>query len=174
MRQHVDREKLTEFMRSLGSAATGPGRVYLVGGATALLLGVRPQTIDIDIKMSPEPTGAFEAIAAIKNALDVSVELAAPDDFLPALSGWVERSEFIARYGEIDFFHYDFYAQALSKLLRGHDKDIDDVRALVQKNLVDPPTLLELFEEARPRLNRYPAIDEMSFEQRVRDFVESL
>ena len=31
-----------------------------------------------------------------KDTLDVNVELAAPDQFIPALPGWRERSEFIA------------------------------------------------------------------------------
>jgi hypothetical protein len=56
--------------------------------ATALLLGLRDQTIDLDIKFDPEPRGAFEAIAQLKNSLDVNVKLAAPSDFIPVTSDW--------------------------------------------------------------------------------------
>ena len=53
-----------------------------MGGATAVLLGIRDQTIDIDVKLDPEPAGVFESIARLKEQLHVSVELAAPDQFL--------------------------------------------------------------------------------------------
>ena len=68
-------------MRELATAARGPGNIYFTGGATALLLGFREQTIDVDIKMDPEPAGAFEAIATLKNVLDLNIELASPADF---------------------------------------------------------------------------------------------
>ncbi len=38
-------------MQELAGAARGPGKVYFTGGATALLLGFREQTIDIDLKL---------------------------------------------------------------------------------------------------------------------------
>src|SRR5206468_12290813 len=108
MRQRVTPAKLQQFMQALAAAARGPGKVYFTGGATALLLGFREQTIDIDIKMDPEPEGAFEAIAQLKNSLDVNVELASPDDFIPASPDWRERSRHIASIGKVEYFHYDF------------------------------------------------------------------
>jgi hypothetical protein len=61
----VSAHKLHRFMDSLGSACKGPGCVYLVGGATSVLMGWRESTVDIDIKLEPEPSGAFDAIAAL-------------------------------------------------------------------------------------------------------------
>ncbi|MES1147367.1 MAG: hypothetical protein ABUL49_01315, partial [bacterium] len=81
MRYPLDKAKLFRFMEEIGRRATSPGRIYLVGGATALLLDVRSQTIDIDIKLDPEPGGVFEAISTLKEALSVNVELASPDQF---------------------------------------------------------------------------------------------
>src|SRR3989442_14555350 len=95
MRQRVTPAKLQQFMQALASASQSPGKVYLTGGATALLLGFREQTIDIDIKLDPEPKGAFEAIAALKNRLNINVELASPDDFIPVPSDWPERGRHI-------------------------------------------------------------------------------
>lgn len=69
----------------LGRRARGSGRVYLTGGATALLHGWHTSTVGIDLKLDPEPAGAFEAIAELKDELDVNVELAAPDQLLGAL-----------------------------------------------------------------------------------------
>ena len=63
MRQVADSEKIKCFMKELGQRCRSPGRVYLTGGASALLVGWRDSTADIDIKLDPEPAGAFEAIA---------------------------------------------------------------------------------------------------------------
>ncbi len=38
MRAPVDPQRLRRFMRELGWRARGPGRIYLTGGATALLV----------------------------------------------------------------------------------------------------------------------------------------
>src|SRR5882757_1307152 len=49
MRRKVTVERLRQFMDELAASARSPGKVYFAGGATALLLGFREQTIDIDI-----------------------------------------------------------------------------------------------------------------------------
>jgi hypothetical protein len=159
-------------MEGLGRHARGPGRVYLTGGATALLEGWRASTVDVDLKLDPEPAGAFEAIAHLKDALDVNVELAAPDDFIPPLPGWRERSRFIERHGPVDFFHYDFRAQALSKLARGHARDLADVDAMLGRGLVTKDALREAFEAIVPALVRYPGIDAAAFRVRVERVVK--
>jgi len=174
MRSGLDAHKLQAFIEEIGKRSQGPGRIYLVGGATALLLGIRAQTVDIDIKLEPEPKGIFEAIATIKELLDLNVELASPDHFIPALPGWRDRSEFIVKSGPVDFFHYDFYGQALSKILRGHRTDLSDADALVTLGKVIPSKLLELFEEIRPELIRYPAISQTKFESNLNQFIENL
>ena len=102
--------------------------------------------------------------------LDLNVELASPDDFIPAIPGWRERSLFIARHGLVDFFHYDPYGQALSKLQRKHDRDLIDVEALVQHGLIERERLREMFIQIEPDLIRYPAIDPASFRDAVTQF----
>src|SRR3989442_3000383 len=111
MRRKVTVQTLKEFMQKFASAARSPGKVYFTGGATALLLGFREQTIDIDLKLDPEPEGVFEAIAALKNRLDLNAKLASPADFIPALLNWREHSRQIASIGPVQFFHYDFALQ---------------------------------------------------------------
>src|SRR5256712_7340907 len=119
MRRKVTLETLRQFMKELAASARSPGKVYFTGGATALLLGFREQTIDIDLKLDPEPDGAFEAIAVLKNRLNLNVELASPDDFIPPAPDWRERSRRIVSIGRVQFFHYDLSLQALAKLERG-------------------------------------------------------
>ena len=82
MRLETDKAKLEALMKALGSRVRGEGRIYLAGGATAVLHDWRPMTIDIDLKPDPEPAGLFEALVLLKEELDVNVELASPDQFI--------------------------------------------------------------------------------------------
>ena len=167
-------EKVRALMRRLGGLARSPGRVYLVGGGSAVLVGWRETTVDIDLKLDPEPRGVFEAIARAKEELNVNVELAAPDDFIPPLPGWRERSPSIARHGSVDFFHYDFYAQALAKLERGHEMDRSDARAMARLGLIRAERLLDLHRSIAPSLVRYPAIDPPGFHRKVLHFADEI
>src|SRR2546430_7425261 len=171
MRKQVTIETLKQFMRELAAAARSPGKVYFTGGATALLLGFREQTIDIDLKLEPEPEGAFEAIAVLKNSLDLNVELASPDDFIPPAPDWRERSRHIASIGRLEFFHYDFALQALAKLERGHAQDLEDAASFLRGGYVTADELRKLFEHIKPGLVRYPALDSEQFEKMVRGFL---
>jgi hypothetical protein len=173
MRRKVTIETLNQFMRELAAAARSPGKVYLTGGATALLLGFREQTIDIDLKLDPEPEGVFEAIATLKDRLNLNVELASPDDFIPRAADWRERSQHIESIGQLQFFHYDFSMQALAKLERGHVQDLEDVSSLLRDGYVTPAELRNRFAQIEPGLLRYPAIDPRQFKRRVEDFLQS-
>ena len=173
MRRNVTVETLTQFMRALAAAARGPGKIYFTGGTTALLLGFREQTIDIDLKLDPEPEGAFEAIGTLKNQLDLNVKLASPDDFIPRAANWRERSRHIATHGSLEFYHYDFSMQALAKLERGHAHDFADVLSLLRGGYVSAGELRQRFNEIEPGLPRYPAIDPAQFKQRVEDFLRT-
>ena len=167
MRRPVDPARIREFFRALGAEAREETHLYLTGGTTAVLFGWRVTTVDLDIKMVPERDSLFRAIPSLKEKLEVNVELASPADFIPELPGWQERSRFIVREGKIDFFHYDFYSQALSKLQRGHAKDLEDVREMIERELVEPQKAMELFEAMEGQLYRFPSIDPASFRRRV-------
>ncbi len=170
MRAEMDKAKLEAFMMALGNRVRGEGIIYLTGGATALLHNWRSMTIDVDIKPDPEPAGLFEALVELKEKLDINVELASPDQFIPAVPGWRERSIFIARHGHIQFFHYDLYGQALSKIQRRHERDIRDVRSMLTSGMITTAGLLDMFARIESQLIRYPAIDPASFRAAVREF----
>ncbi|HEX2223337.1 MAG TPA: DUF6036 family nucleotidyltransferase [Thermoanaerobaculia bacterium] len=169
MRRLVDEAGIRRFMKSLGAVAEKDVRLYFTGGATAVLLGWRASTVDIDIKLDPERDEVFRAIPKLKDQLQVNVELASPDGFIPPLPGWQERSAFIAREGRLSFYHYDFYSQALAKIERGHSQDLSDVREMLDRGLVEPKELLRRFEEIEPGLYRYPAVDPVSFRRAVEE-----
>jgi len=84
-------------MKALGREADRPAQVYLTGGATAVLYGWRESTIDVDMKMVPDLDRVFRAIPEIKERLQINIELASPDDFIPVREGWEDRSPFITQ-----------------------------------------------------------------------------
>lgn len=172
MRNPATPPAVAELLVELGRLSRGPGRVYLVGGATALLQGWRATTVDVDLKLDPEPAGIFEAIAALKQSLSLNIELASPDLFIPPQPDWREHSRFIAKHGEVEFYHYDLRGQALAKLARSHDRDLADVHAMLDRGLVDRESLRRAFAAIRSSLIRYPALDPAAFEGRVRRFLE--
>lgn len=167
MRQLAEADRIRRFMRALGAEADQEARIYFTGGATAVLLGWRAATIDVDLIMVPEQDRVFRAIPRLKEQLQLNVELASPLDFIPVPSGWEERSPFIAREGRLFFHHFDLYAQALSKVERGHTQDVEDVQHLISHGLVDPREARAYYAQIEPQLYRYPAIDPRSFRAAV-------
>ncbi len=174
MRRFVDADRLKRFVAEAARAAGAGTCVYVTGGATAVLEGWRPSTIDVDIRVEPDRDALLREIPRIKEELQINVELASPSDFIPELPGWKERSREFAREGDVRFLHYDFYAQALSKIERGHAQDLADAREMVRRGLVEPARLLELFEAIVPALYRYPALDAGAFRRSVDVFLAEL
>ena len=174
MREPLTVDRLNAFIKALAEAAKTASRVYLVGGASAVLLGWRTATIDIDLKIVPETDELLRSLPKLKEQLHLNIELASPEDFIPALPGWRERSRFIRQEGKLSFYHYDFYAQALAKIERGHDNDLADVKQLIESRLVDPRRLLEFFSAIEDQIHRYPALNARTFresvERAVRDY----
>jgi hypothetical protein len=167
VRELADAPRLRAFMRALGQAADRETRIYFTGGATAVLLGWRATTVDADILVVPESDRVFRAIPALKESLRLNVELASPAHFIPELPGWADRSPLVAREGRVSFHHYDLYAQALAKIERGHRQDLDDVRQMLARGLVEPARLRGFYDSIEPELHRYPALDPASFRRSV-------
>lgn len=172
MRHPTAGEDLRKFMQAMGTRVKQPVRIYLTGGATCVLRGWRETTVDIDLKPVPDLGEVYSAIAALKEELSLNIETASPDDFLPPLPGWEDRSEFIATAGKVSFYHYDEYAQVMSKVARGFEKDLADARNMMIGK--DPEKLLELFEAIRSDLVRYPAVDEKAIRNKIDSFLQSL
>lgn len=167
MRAPVDEPRIRALARELARVARGPVRIYLTGGSTAVLQGWRETTIDVDLRLEPEADELLRALPALKESLKVNIELASPPDFIPELPGWRERSPFVFREGSVDVHHFDLYSQALSKIERGFEQDLDDVRAMFGTGLVGPDLLRELYEAIAPELYRYPAIDPPAFRRKL-------
>jgi len=172
MRERVDRARLIAFLDALGQEAAAGTHAYLVGGASAVWVGWRTSTVDVDLRLEPDSDAVLRAIPRLKDELDINVELASPSDFLPEVPGWRDRSPFLGQHGNLAVFNYDFHAQALAKLERAHDIDRRDVAAMRGAGLIDCSRLRELFAAIEPRLFRFPAVDPPSFRRRLEAFCE--
>jgi len=167
VREVADRNRIDAFLKALAREASADVDVFLVGGTCAVLVGWREATIDVDLVMRPESDAMLRAIPALKERLNINVELASPDQFIPVAPGWEDRSPFVSRIGRLTVRHYDFVAQALAKIERGHARDLADVQAMIAHGLVSAAEIRDQFERIEADLYRFPAIDPPSFRQAV-------
>ena len=165
MRPPVDIGRIRALARALAEVARDDVTLYLTGGATAVIEGWRPATLDVDIRLEPDSDEMMRRIVEAKSELDINVELASPPDFIPELPGWRERSPFVFREGRVTVRHFDLYSQALSKIERGFTMDLDDVTSMIDAGMVDRAQLRDLFEEIVPALHRFPAIAAGAFRE---------
>lgn len=171
MRADTDADRLRRLLAELGRHARPGDRLYLSGGGSALLVGWREYTHDVDVRLeADDPDPMFRAIASLKDRLDVNIELAGPLDFLPEPAGWRDRSSYLGRFGQLDVFHTDFTLQALAKLQRGFALDLSDVAAMLDRRLTSKPAIRETFVELEPAMFRFPGLDP----DRLRDAIEQL
>jgi hypothetical protein len=166
MRPPVDESRIRALAVELGRVAREPVRIYLTGGSTAVLEGWRPATVEVDLRFEPEADELLRALPGLKESLGVNIELASPPDLIPELPGWRERPH-VFREGRVDVHHFDPYSQALSKIERGFEQDLDDVRTMIESGLVKPSRLHELYDSIEPELYRYPAINPPTFRHKL-------
>ena len=175
MRHELTRERLRELMAEI--ARTAPRgtdyRVYLVGGGTAVLVGWRPSSLDADLYA--EEDSVFQEIQGIKERLNVNVEFARPEHFVPPLAGSDSRHVFVETVGRVSYYHYDPYAQILSKIVRGFERDLDDARHFVRSGMVDPEPLRELVDAIPDSAYaKYPSLSRSAVSRALQDFLTGL
>ena len=159
-------------MRELAQRAPSRGtyRVYLVDGGTAVHLGWRTSSVDVDLFSDHEEV--FRDIQSIKERLNVNIEFARPEDFVPPLRGSENRHCFIETIGAISFYHYDPYAQVFSKIVRGFQRDLQDAKEFLRSGMVDPKTLRSLVAGiSDAAYAKYPALSKEAVEKAVETFL---
>ena len=170
MRRGVDKAAIESFLQQLGRTFHKPARLYLVGGAALVHLGIRPGfTQDIDVQASGANEGdLIVTIQKLIERLQINIEFAAPGDFIPLPLQWEAHAQFVGRYGSIDVFYFDFYSIALSKIERGNNRDIADVKLLIQHGIIVPDELDKAYQEVLAQLGkgRYPRITPQRFTER--------
>ena len=69
------------------------------------------------------------------------------------------QARYVGRYGAVDVFHFDFYSLALSKISRGNDRDLIDVKLLIQQKAITLEGLDAAYREVLPRMGKRPYIN---------------
>ncbi len=170
MRAESQKKEVERFMVELSSIIKKPVKIYFTGGATAVLFGIRKSTIDVDIKFEPDESQMYEAIRMLKEKLDMNIELASPDNFIPPLPGWRERSVFIKKIMNLEFFHYDLSSQIISKVQRGWEQDLADGAGFLKLG-VEKKNIMALFKSIKNDFVRYPTVNVEILEQKLIKFL---
>jgi hypothetical protein len=136
----VTKQQVEQFLQELGRAYRGRGRMYLFGGAALVHAGVRCGPTQ-DIGLVVTRGDLYQAARKVAQAMNIAIEFTSLRLWIPLPSQWETMSRYVGRSGKIDVFYLDFYAVALSKMNRGNDRDIKDVKLLLQQGLL---TLAEL------------------------------
>jgi hypothetical protein len=159
-------------MQALAKSAPRKGsyRVYLVGGGTAVYAGWRPSSIDADLFSDQEEV--FRGIQRIKERLQVNVEFARPEHFVPELPGNASRHVFLETIGPVSFYHYDPYAQVLAKVVRGFGRDLEDAGHFLRSGMVEPERLRNLVAQIPDAsYARYPTLSRAGVVSAVESFL---
>jgi uncharacterized nucleotidyltransferase DUF6036 len=167
LRQAVNRERISLFLREVGQRYHRLARLYLVGGTSLVFEGYRERTLDVDLTIEVSADGHAELIQALQEimlSLDINIEEASPGDFIPLPAGYADRHIFLGRYGQVDVFHFDLYSNALSKIERGRRQDLADVVILLNHDRIEWGRLEGMYREI------WPLMGQKSLRQKPQDF----
>ncbi len=160
MRQNVTRVDIEKFLTALGKTYRKPGRIYLAGGAALVHMGLRSgSTLDDMVIEAAKEDEMVMAIRRLVDQMQINIEFSSPADFIPIPAQWMVHAKYIGRYGKIDAFYFDFYSLALSKISRGSDRDLIDVKLLVQQKVIMLDGLDAAYNEVLPRIGKRPYIN---------------
>ena len=175
VRRNLTRDGVHALMKELARSAPGRGpyRVFFVGGGTAVLAGWRESTIDADLYSDKEEV--FRDVQGIKERLNLNIEFARPENFVPALAGSADRHVFIESVGKVSFYHYDPYAQLLSKVVRGFGRDMQDAERFLDSGMVDAGRFRDLVSAIPDAAYaRYPTLSREAVLEAVDDFLAGI
>lgn len=103
MRADADRARIDRLLRELGRRGQPGDRIYISGGTSAVEIGWRKFTQDVDVRIEAvDSDPLLRAIAELKDRLDVNVELTDRSiSFLPPQTGragvsiWDDTAQFL-------------------------------------------------------------------------------
>lgn len=171
IRRPITKETIYKFMKSTSRLLKKKTTLYLTGGSTSILYGMREGTIDIDI--AGDMDELFSHISKLKEKLQINIEMVKPTDFIPSLPGEDSRHIRIDTFGKTTFMHFDPYAQAFSKIVRGHQTDILDVKKMIEFDLIDIRKLNEMVKKLSDReFSKYPRLNRSAVEIAIESFAK--
>ena len=77
--------------------------------------------------------------------------------------------------GNVSFYHYDPYAQLLSKVVRGFRRDLQDAEKFLASGMVDAERFRSLVHEIPKKAYAgYPALSRQAVLEAVNDFLSRI
>lgn len=126
-------ETLQAFLHAVGTRHPQPATLYLLGGSALRLLGSPRATLDVDYLGSDRPplAGTVEAtLQAVASEMHIEVEGVPLAEFIPLPPDSDARHQLVGQFGKLTVYVFDPYSLALSKIERGFESDLEDVRFL--------------------------------------------
>lgn len=153
-RRDVDASALDAFLDGVGRRVRDPVRLYIAGGAEAVILGIRPTTLDIDVTLdADDPQAERRAERVVEDVAErvgVVVEWSDPTMFLPIpRAAALKRSPWHRTVGQVRVHQFDLVSVALGKIGRGTERDLADVDAYLDRGLIRWPDVETLWRAVR-------------------------
>jgi hypothetical protein len=139
----------------LGKRLESQTSFYLIGGSALILLGASRETINIDSIIENSDKNIQKILKELSNEMRKDLEYVALDEFIPLPAKSEQRHHFIGRYGKVDAYNFDPYNNALSKLDRGFESDIEDVVFLIKQGWASLPQLEQTVIDAIPQAEEF-------------------
>ncbi|RYF46396.1 MAG: hypothetical protein EOO38_14195, partial [Cytophagaceae bacterium] len=155
------------LIESIGAHCHSYGTVYFVGETSLTWLGWRETAPDVELALAPEPEQFYETLAKFKKAHRINARLSRLTSDVPNMPGWQGRSAYITRSGQVDFYHYDFYSEALAKFHRNTPRDMAIIKKMIDARLIEHAQFQKLLALIRPSFIRYPHLDFDSLNLRI-------
>ncbi len=130
----IDAEQLREYLKRLDNLLDRPGVLFVVGGSSLTLLGIKDVTLDIDLALAADEADPVYLLEAINKANGgrYLVDVVKMSMVLPLPDGYAERAELAAEFGNLRVYHFDPYSIALHKLARSEERDVVDVSGMLK------------------------------------------
>lgn len=149
------------ILQQLGERLPHATRLELVGGGALALLGSPRPTIDLDfVGDDLRPSPPDQAVLSAAKALNIPADPVPLERFIPLPEGSAERAIHIGQFSNLDVWVADPYSIALSKLDRGLDTDMDDLRFLLEGGFIRLDDLVHFVDAAAeyaPQFDLQPA-----------------
>jgi hypothetical protein len=154
----ISRAGIDQFLQALSRLTRSYSRIYLTGEAALIHLGLRTGTSN-DIDVVIETTNEEEMHAALQRCMQASrlnVRFSSPEDIIPVPWKWDAHARQIVTYGSIEVFYFDLPSLALSKIAIGNERELYDVRLMLQQRVITMDELDNTYLEVQPFMSKKP------------------
>ena len=149
--ESITSQALRQFFERLGEALPAPADFYLLGGSALCLLGSTRETLDVDYAIENPSHETDLILQKLAVELKLDLESVPLGEFIPLPPHAEQRHRLVGQFGNVSVYIFDLYSIALSKIARGFEADLEDVKFLLDQNLIGWDILETHFQSVLPR-----------------------